>query len=78
MKMSITDSVSTNMTNTMSTNLTSAVSITSDDKNIINKTDCYILYTFLLVVILLFIITIACYNYAKYRSKQKTIGTLTI
>ena len=42
------------------------------------KMDCYILHTFLLVTICLYIIAIICYHYAKYRSKQKIIVTLTI
>ena len=36
--------------------------------------NCYILHTFLLVIILLFIITIICYHYVKYRLKQKRIN----
>ena len=34
--------------------------------------DFCILHTVLLVMILLFIIDIICYHYAKHRSKQKT------
>ena len=34
--------------------------------------DCYILRTVLLVIILLFIIAITCYHYAKHKSKLKT------
>ena len=37
----------------------------------------YILHTVLLVIILLLMITIICYRYAKYRSKQKSIHKLT-
>ena len=33
--------------------------------------DCYILNTFLLVIILLFKIAITCYHYANHKSKQK-------
>ena len=40
--------------------------------------DYNILHTFLLVTILLFMSTNIYYHYAKPRSKQKNIGTLTI
>ena len=40
--------------------------------------DCYILHTFLLVVILLFIRAIIYYHHAEHKSKQKNINTLTI
>ena len=40
--------------------------------------DCYILNTFLLVIILLFKIAIICYYYANQKSKQKNIVTKTI
>ena len=59
--------------NSMPTNVASAVSINSDDKNK-DKIDCYILHTFLLAVILLFIIAIICYHYVKHREKQKTLA----
>ena len=53
------DNVSTtNVTNTISTNVTSTMSISSDDKKVRYKMDCYILHTFLLVTILLFMIAI--------------------
>ena len=39
--------------------------------------DCYILHSFLLVTIFLFIIFIICYDYVKHRSKQKDSRTLT-
>ena len=42
------------------------------------KIDCYILHTVSLVIMLLFIITIICYHYAKSRSNQKGIDALTI
>ena len=42
------------------------------------KLDCYNLYKVLLAIILLLIITIICYHYAKHRSKQKDIDALTI
>ena len=76
-----TDSVSTNVTNlinTISANATSTVPLNFNDKKVKYKMDCDILHTFLLVIILLFIIAIICYHYAKHRSKQKDIGALTI
>ena len=60
------------MTNTIVTN----VSINSDDKKVRYKIDCYVLH--ILVIILLLIITIICYNYAKHRSKQKGVDALPI
>ena len=42
------------------------------------KTDCCILHTVLSVIILLLMITIICYHYAKHRSKQKVIYALKI
>ena len=77
----IMDSVSTDVTNTLSTNetniipanITSTVSINSNDKKARYKMDCYILLTFLLVIILLFIVAIICYHYAKHWSKQNII-----
>ena len=41
---------------------------TSDSKKVRYETECYILYTVLLGIILLLIITIICYHYVKYRS----------
>ena len=38
--------------------------------------NCYNLRTLLLETILLFIIAIICYHYAKHRSKDKNIDTL--
>ena len=35
------------------------------------KIDCYILHTALFAIILILIITIICYHFAKHRSKQK-------
>ena len=49
------------------------MSTISDDKNVKYKMDCYILSTVLSVIILLFIIPIICYHYAKHWSKQKSI-----
>ena len=45
------------------------VSTNSSDEKVIYKIDCYILHALLLVIILLLIITISCYHYAKHRSK---------
>ena len=45
----------------------------SDDKNVRYKMDCYTLHTFLLVIILFFVIAIICYHYAKHWSKLKYI-----
>ena len=40
--------------------------------------DCFTLQTFFLVIILLFVIVIICYDYTKPRSKQKCIDALAI
>ena len=40
--------------------------------------NCSILHTVLLVNILLFMMVIICYHYAKHTLKQKNIGALTI
>ena len=53
--------------------VTSTVSINSEDRKVRYKRDCYILHTILLVIILLCIITIICYIYAKHRSKLKNV-----
>ena len=68
------DIVSTKMTNTIATNM----SKNSDDKKVRYKIDCYILHTVLLAIILLLIIAIICYQYAKHRSKEKDIDALTV
>ena len=59
-------------TNTIARN----VSINSDGKKVRYKIDVYILQTVLLAIILLLIITIICYHYAKHWSKQETIDAL--
>ena len=74
----VANSVSTNITNTVPTNVTRTVSINSDYKKVRYKMDYYILHTFLLVTILLFIMAHICYHYIKYRSKQKHIWILSI
>ena len=65
------DIVLTKKTNTTATNVTSAASINYHCEK---ARDCYILHAVLLMIILLFIITITCYHYAK----QKCINTLTL
>ena len=75
---SLSNTILKNMTNTISTNVTSNVSTNSDDKKVRYKIDCYILHTFLLVIILLFIIAIICYHCKKHQSKQKRTGAITI
>ena len=52
------------MTNTISTIVTSTVPI-HFDKKVRYSIDCYILHTVLLVIVLLFIIAVICYHYAK-------------
>ena len=59
------DNESTKKTNTIATNVMSTVSIICHSKKV---RDCYILHTFLSVIILLLIITIICYHYAKQKS----------
>ena len=66
--------VSTKMTNTIGTNVTK----NCRSQKVRHKFYCYILHTVLLGIILLLIITIICYHYAKHRSKQKSIDVLTI
>ena len=63
---SVMDIVSTKMTGTIATNL----SINSDDLKVRYKTDCYILDTVLLVIILPLITTIIYYHCVKYSSKE--------
>ena len=53
-----------NVMNTVSTNF---------HKKVRYKTDCYILHTILLVIILLLITAIICYHFAKHTSKLKNI-----
>ena len=71
---SLMDIVSTKKTNTIATN----VSINCHTNKVRYKTDCYILNTVSLTIILLLIITIIGYHYAKHSSKQKGIDALTI
>ena len=67
------DIVSTKMANTI-TNITK----NCHSKKVRYKFGCYILHTELVAIILLLIITIICYHYARHRSKQNDIDTLTI
>ena len=69
------DIASTKMTNTIATNVTSTTSVNCHSKKV---KDCYILHTVLLAVMLLLIITIIGYHYAKHKSKQKRTDALTI
>ena len=48
------------------------ISTNSDNKKVRYKMDCYILHTVLLGIILLFLIAIICYHYAKHMSQLKT------
>ena len=64
---------STKYTNTIATNVTSTVSIMCHSKKLRYQTDCYILLTILLVIILLLTINIICYHYAE----QKVIKDIT-
>ena len=57
----------------VSTNVTSTASIICYNKKLRCKMGYYILHTILLVIILLFIIAIICYHYAKYREKIKKL-----
>ena len=71
---SVMDIVATKMTNAIARN----GPINSDSKNVRYKINCYIFTKVLLAIILLLIITIICYHYAKNRAKQKSIDLLTI
>ena len=71
---SVTDILSTKMKNTIATNVTK----TFHSKKVRYKFDCYILHKVSLAIILLLVITIICYHYAKHGSKQKAIDALAI
>ena len=68
------DIVSTKITNTIARN----VSIDHHSEKVRYKIYAYNLHTLLLAIILLLMITVICYNYAKHRSNQKDIDALTI
>ena len=70
--------VSTNLMSTVSTNVASNASLNFYNRKVRYKIDFYILHTVLSVPLLLFIIIIIYNHYAKHRSKQKNIDTLTI
>ena len=55
----------------VSASVMSAAVINFHNKKVRYKMDYYILCTFLLMIILLSIIAIICYPYAKHRSKEK-------
>ena len=63
------DVESMKMTNTIPTN----ASINCHSEKVRCKIDCYILHTVLLAIILLLIIAIISYHYAKHRSEQKAL-----
>ena len=70
------DSSSINVANTIAINFESPISISSDDEVLMKvryEMNYYILQTFLLVIILPFIVAIICYDYAKHRLKQKIL-----
>ena len=58
------DNLSTKKTNAIATNVMSAASVNYHSKKV---KDCYILYTALLAITLLLIITIICFYYAKQK-----------
>ena len=62
---SVADIVSANAANTISINVICTKSINSDNKDIRQKMDCYILHTLSIVIMLLFMIAIIFYHYAK-------------
>ena len=72
------DILSTNRLNALIANVMSNVSINLNDKKVSYKINFYILHMVLLSIMLLFIIAVSCYHYAKHRSKQKNIGVPTI
>ena len=65
---SVMDTVSTKMTNTITAN----VSMNCRTKKKY-KTHCYVFYAVSLAIILLLIITIICYYFAKQVKKQKSL-----
>ena len=73
----VTDSASITLKNTISTNVTNTP-LTNSDKRVRYKMDYYILRTFLLVTMLLLMIAINCYHFAKHRSKQENVDALAI
>ena len=66
---SVMDIVSTKITHTTA----KKVSINCRSQKIRYKIDCYILHAVLLAIILLLIITIICYHYAKKGRNKKAL-----
>ena len=67
----VTNTIPTNMINTVSKNVTSIVIVNSDHKKVRYKMDCYILHTFLSMIILLSIIAIISKSLSKTWVKTK-------
>ena len=67
------DSSSIHVANITAINFESPISRSSDDKKVRYKIDYYILHTFSLVIILLFIIAVICYDHAKDRLRKKIL-----
>ena len=63
------DSISTNRL----ANIKSTVLRNFNNKKLRYKTGCYFIHTALILIVLLFIIVIVCYHYAKYSLKIKNI-----
>ena len=72
------DSISTNVTNTISVIATSTVSINSDDKRVRYKMNCYILHTFYLATIVLFIIVIIAVIMENMGKKYQNMNNIKI
>ena len=60
------NTIPTNMANTISSNVSGTTSANSDCKKIRYKVSCYISHTVLLLILLLFLVTIISYHYAKH------------
>ena len=71
---SVMDNVSTKKTSSIATNVIK----NCRGKSVRYRIDCYILHTVLLAIILILIITIIYFHYAKHSSKQKGFNALTI
>ena len=67
---SIMNIVSTKMTDAIAAN----VSINCHNKKVRRKNDCYIFHSVLLAIMLLLIIAIICYHYAKKGQNKKVIA----
>ena len=62
------------MKNTIAAN----VSVNCHSKKVRYKLDCYILHKVSLAIMLLLMVTIICYHYAKHKSNQKNINPLKL